>query len=56
MAFGNPFGDPWDIDEVVNAVDLLVESGVRQIVLADTVGEATPKLISDVFGGCERGA
>ena len=49
MAFGNPFGDPWDIDEVVNAVDLLVESGVRQIVLTDTLGQATPKLIADLF-------
>ena len=49
MAFGNPFGDAWDIDEVVNAVDLLVESGVRQILLADTAGLATPKRIADVF-------
>jgi hydroxymethylglutaryl-CoA lyase len=49
MAFGNPFGDAWDIDEAVNAVDLLAESGVRQIVLADTAGLATPKRIADVF-------
>lgn len=49
MAFGNPLGDAWDIEEVVSAVDLLVESGVRQIVLEDTVGLATPKLIADVF-------
>jgi hydroxymethylglutaryl-CoA lyase len=48
MAFGNPYGDPWDIDEVVAACDLLVDSGVRQISLADTVGLATPKLIADV--------
>ena len=49
MAFGNPFGDAWDIDEVVNAVDLLVEGGVRQIVLEDTAGLATPKLLADAF-------
>ena len=49
MAFGNPFGDAWDIDEAVNAVDLLVEGGVRQILLGDTAGQATPKLIADVF-------
>ena len=48
-AFGNPFGDPWDIEEVVNAVDLLVESGVRNIVLTDSLGQASPKLIADVF-------
>ncbi|QHS50362.1 hydroxymethylglutaryl-CoA lyase [Edaphobacter sp. 12200R-103] len=48
MAFGNPYGDPWSIDEVVDACDLLVDSGVTQISLADTVGMATPKLIADV--------
>ncbi len=48
MAFGNPYGDAWDIDEVVAACDLLVDSGVRQISLADTVGLATPKLVADV--------
>ncbi len=49
MAFGNPYGDPWDIDEVVAACDLLVDSGVRQISLADTVGLATPKMVADVL-------
>ena len=49
MAFGNPYGDAWDIDEVVSACDLLVDSGVRQISLADTVGLATPKLVADVL-------
>jgi hydroxymethylglutaryl-CoA lyase len=48
MAFGNPYGDVWDIDEVVAACDLLVDLGVRQISLADTVGVATPKMVSDV--------
>ncbi len=48
MAFGNPYGDAWDIDEVVAACDLLVDCGVSQISLADTVGVATPRLIEDV--------
>jgi hydroxymethylglutaryl-CoA lyase len=47
MAFGNPYGDVWSIEEVVNACDLLVESGTRQISLADTVGIATPSQISE---------
>lgn len=47
MAFGNPYGDAWSIDEVVDACDLLVESGTRQISLADTVGVASPPQISD---------
>lgn len=48
MAFGNPYGDPWSIDEVIDACDLLIDSGVKQVSLADTVGVATPKLIADV--------
>lgn len=50
MAFGNPYGDPWDIDEVVSAVDLLSDAGVLQISLADTVGLATPADIANVMG------
>ena len=48
MAFGNPFGDVWDIDEVVSAVDLLVDSGVAQVSLSDTAGSASPDLVRDV--------
>jgi hydroxymethylglutaryl-CoA lyase len=48
MAFGNPFGDVWDIDEVVSAVDLLVDSGVAQVSLSDTAGVATAELVRDV--------
>ncbi len=49
MAFGNPYGEPWSIDEVVSACDLLVESGIRQISLADTVGLATPSQIAETM-------
>ena len=49
MAFGNPYGDAWSIDEVIDACDLLVDCGVSQISLADTVGLATPRLVADVF-------
>jgi hydroxymethylglutaryl-CoA lyase len=48
MAFGNPFGDAWDIEEVVSAVDLLVDSGVAQVSLSDTAGTASPELVRDV--------
>lgn len=50
MAFGNPYGDPWDIDEVVSAVDLMVDAGVLQVSLSDTVGVASPDLIGSVVG------
>jgi hydroxymethylglutaryl-CoA lyase len=47
MAFGNPYGDAWSIDEVIDACDLLVDSGVQRISLSDTVGLATPSQIAD---------
>lgn len=46
MAFGNPYGDKWTIDAVMDACDRLVDSGVRQISLADTVGLATPDQVA----------
>ena len=53
MAFGNPYGDEWSADEVVNAVDVLESYGIRTISLADTVGLAEPeeirKLVSTVL-------
>lgn len=49
MAFGNPYRDAWDIDEVVSAVDLLVDAGVEQVTLADTAGVASPGLLRDVM-------
>ena len=48
MAFGNPYGDPWSVDEVVAACDLLADSGFDSISLADTVGLATPELVGEV--------
>ncbi len=49
MAFGNPYGDAWSIEEVIDACDLLVDCGVSQISLADTAGFATPRLVADLF-------
>ncbi len=45
MAFGNPYGDPWNVDEVVAAVGLLELQEIRTISLADTVGVAPPEKI-----------
>ena len=49
MAFGNPYGDLWNIDEVVGAVELLESMDIHQISLADTVGLATPQQVAEVF-------
>ncbi len=49
MAFGNPYGDPWTVDEVVEAVALLELQEIRMISLADTVGVAPPEKIREVI-------
>ena len=50
MAFGNPYGDLWNVDEVVEAVGLLESESVHAISLADTVGVATPEQVREVVG------
>ena len=42
MAFGNPYGDPWRQEDVIDACLTLKGMGIEQISLADTVGVATP--------------
>jgi hydroxymethylglutaryl-CoA lyase len=48
MAFGNPYGDQWNLGEVIDAVDLLESYGVHMISLADTVGMAAPGQIGEL--------
>jgi hydroxymethylglutaryl-CoA lyase len=48
MAFGNPYGDDWSVDEVVEAVGLLELQEIRTISLADTVGVAPAEKIKEV--------
>ena len=50
MAFGNPYGDLWNPDEVVEAISLMEVDNLRMISLADTVGMASPQQISDLVG------
>jgi len=50
MAFGNPYGESCNADEVVTACDLLLASGAQAISLADTVGLATSEQIADTVG------
>jgi hydroxymethylglutaryl-CoA lyase len=50
MAFGNPYGDLWNPEEVVEAISLMEVDSLRMISLADTVGMASPQQISEVVG------
>jgi hydroxymethylglutaryl-CoA lyase len=48
MAFGNPYGDEWSMDEVVEAVGILEASNIHMISLADTVGASGPQQIKEL--------
>jgi len=63
MAFGNPYGDPWDESELQATIARIAELGIRSISLADTVGMADAKLIQQIVtpvmkssNACEIGA
>jgi len=48
MAFGNPYGEPWSAEAVVDACGRIADASIREISLADTVGAATPGQIGDL--------
>lgn len=49
MAFGNPYGDLWNAEELIEGLSLLAEMDLQAISLADTVGLATPEQIGDLL-------
>ena len=62
MAFGNPYGDPWNEEKVAEAERTIAGLGISSVSIADTVGLAEPELIDRVVaavlrdcGGCEIG-
>jgi hydroxymethylglutaryl-CoA lyase len=48
MGFGNPYGDPYNVDILASWTEKIASLGVETISLADTVGVATPIQVSDV--------
>jgi len=49
MGFGNPYGDPWNVDIVGNWTERLSDMGVKILSLSDTVGSSTPETIDYLF-------
>lgn len=49
MGFGNPYGDPWNVDIVGDWTMKLVDMGIKIVSLSDTVGSSTPKIITYLF-------
>lgn len=48
MAFGNPYGDLYSEEIVLEWIEKLVEEGIQILSLADTVGLATPSQIASL--------
>ncbi len=49
MAFGNPYGDHWDVEEIKYWTTKFSDLGIRRILLSDTTGTGTPEQISELF-------
>jgi hydroxymethylglutaryl-CoA lyase len=49
MGFGNPYGDPWNVEIVGDWTERLFNMGVKILSLSDTVGSSTPEVISYLF-------
>jgi len=49
MGFGNPYGDPWNVDVVGEWTEKLAAMGARILSLSDTVGTSTPEVIDYLF-------
>lgn len=49
MGFGNPYGDEYSADIVYKWFNTLVELGVTNIALADTVGVSNPENIKNLY-------
>lgn len=49
MGFGNPYGDPWNVEIVGDWTEKLSNMGVKILSLSDTVGSSTPEVISYLF-------
>lgn len=49
MGFGNPYGDPWNVEIVGEWTEKLAAMGVKILSLSDTIGSSTPEVISYLF-------
>lgn len=49
MGFGNPYGDPWDVDIVAQWTETLHELGIKILSLSDTIGSSNPEIIDYLF-------
>ena len=49
MAFGNPYDEPWGPEIVTETLEWLKDIRIRTVSLADTVGNASPQLVGELY-------
>ena len=49
MGFGNPYGDPWNVEIVSKWTEKLSKMGIKILSLSDTIGSSSPKVITHLF-------
>ena len=49
MGFGNPYGDPWNVEIVGEWTERLSEMGAKILSLSDTIGSSDPETINYLF-------
>lgn len=49
MGFGNPYGDPWNVEIVADWTRKMATMGIKIISLSDTIGSSTPDIIDYLF-------
>ena len=49
MAFGNPYGEYWDVDIVAKWSEVLTNMGIKILALSDTIGVSSKEIITPLF-------
>lgn len=49
MGFGNPYGDPWNVEIVADWTQKLAGMGIKTLSLSDTIGSSTHEIIAYLF-------
>ncbi|TAH25827.1 MAG: hydroxymethylglutaryl-CoA lyase [Cytophagales bacterium] len=49
MGFGNPYGDPYNSDLIIQSIQALTRLGIEHVLPSDTIGVATPENIQSLF-------
>ncbi len=49
MAFGNPYGDEWSVDLILEWIEKFAKKNIKEISISDTTGLSTEKSIKEIF-------